>query len=157
MNKKDRIIPNEFEMDKIMERHYKDVASSSVIPISPEKEKLNSDFSLASKNFWLENEGGKYYQKYNEGFLSGTYNTRNPNFKAINDTILQAIKNIIRFQCEEEDKTLEEFIIYIEMIEKAFELLTDKLDTSLDNHINGELMVAYLHAVINSFIKTNIK
>lgn len=157
MNKKERTIPNEIEMEKILERRYKDIPTKSISATPPEKEKLNTDFSSASKNFWLENESGKYYQKYNEGFLSGTYNTRKANFKSISDTILEAIKNVIRSQCEEEDRTLEEFNIYLEMLEKSFELMSNKLDSSLSNKIDGEMMMAYLHAVFNSFIKTNIK
>ena len=65
--------------------------------------------------------------------------------------------NIIRIQCEKDDKTPQEFVVYIQLLEKAFELLSDKLESELDTRLEGELMRGYVHAVFNSFVNTNIK
>lgn len=153
----ERQIPNEYEFDEILERRFTDSPNTPITATIPKEIILDKDFMSASNNFWLSHEGGMYYQRYNEGVLNGTYNERKANFTAITDTILEAFRNILRTQCEKEDKTLEEFSAYLDMLGKTFELLSNKINTTLDNPIDGELMLSYLHAVFNSFISTNIR
>jgi hypothetical protein len=140
-----------------LDKNFKDVPNGAQTPTIKTKVDVNTDFIEASRNFWLSHEGGQYFPVYNEGIMAGTYNTRLPTFTTITETFIEALKNIIRIQCEKDDKTSQEFVTYIEMLEKSFELLADKLESELDARLEGELMMGYLHAVFNSFINTNIK
>jgi hypothetical protein len=143
--------------EEVLERTFTDVPNKSFTDTPKKEVKVNTDFLDASQNFWLSHEGGKYFPIYNEGVMNGAYNARQPNFKSMTETITEALKNILRVACENEDKTPQEISSYIEMVEKSFALLSDKLDTTLDDRIDGEMIAGYLHATINSFINTNIK
>lgn len=142
--------------EEVLERTFKTVPNKAITPTQKPEVELDSKFLEASQNFWLQHEGGKYYPIYNEGMMNGTYNARQPNFRSIAETLVEAFKNIIRVQCEKEDKTPQEFATYMEMLEKSFSLICDKLDQSLEERIDGEMIAGYLHATINSFINTNI-
>lgn len=140
-----------------LEKHFVDIPNKSVKATVKEKPQLNTSFMETAKNFWLTHEGGKYSTIYSEGLMAGTYNTRIPSFDAIAVTFLEAIKNIIRIQCEKEDKTSENFTTNMELIQTAFELLSERIEDTLDSKLDGESMMAYLHSVFNGFINTNIK
>lgn len=142
---------------EVLDRSYIDVTNKTMTATVKKDEVLNTDFMESSRNFWIKHDGGRHYQTYNEGIMSGTYNNRQPNFRAVYETMIEAFKNIIRMECEAEDKTSEDFTLYIQMLDNSFDLLASKLDDSLDNNISGDLIMAYLHAVFNSFINTNIK
>jgi hypothetical protein len=140
-----------------LDRAFVDVPNKAHTPTAKVEIVRNTDFLESSRNFWLSYEGGKYFPIYNEGIMAGTYNTRLPSFNTIALTFTEALKNIIRIQCEKDDKTTQEFTLYIQLIESAFKLLSEKLDSDLKTKLEGELMMGYLHAVFNSFINTNIK
>ena len=147
----------EYDTDVMLERSYKDVPNRAITATKTDGGFKRTDFMSASKDFWLNHEGGKYYQRYNEGILNGTFNDRQPSFRTITETILEGLKNVIRIQCEAEDRTTEEFVDYIEMLENSFNLLSNKMDNTLDTKLEGEMIMAYFHAIFNSFITTNIK
>lgn len=158
MMNNERVLPtSEYQVDEIVERAFTNIQNKAFSVTSAPTQPLNTSFMESSRNFWLEYEGGKYFQKYSEGVLSGTYNIRSPDFKAISETLLEAFKNILRYQYEQEDKTLMEINPYLQLLEKVFELLDNKLDASLNNKEDGKMIMAYLHAVFNSFITTNMK
>ena len=148
---KERKHIDEYEMDQILERSFDDVPNKSISATAPPAENVKSDFMDSSQKFWLHHEGGVNFQAYKEGELSGTYNTRMANFKNVSETLIEAVRNIIRIQCEAEDKTANDFSLYMDSLENAFKLLTQKLNSEL-GEIDGEAMMAYLHAVINSFV-----
>ena len=143
--------------EEVLERSYTDIPNKAFKSNDNVEEVLDMDFITASSNFWLKYEGGKYYQIYNEGIMSGTFNNRQPTFRAVYETMMEAFKNIIRIECEKEDKTSEDFIQYISMLNLSFDLLASKIESNLDDNISGDLIMSYLHAVFNSFINTNIK
>lgn len=156
-NNVDNIPLTDHNYEEVLERSFKTVPNKAFVD-TPKKELIvDANFMEACQGFWLSHEGGKYYPIYNEGIMNGSYNARQPNFKAITETLLEAIKNIIRVQCEKEDKTPEDFATYMELIEKSFSLISDKLDATLEDRIDGNMIAGYLHATVNSFINTNIK
>lgn len=142
---------------EVLETNYNTVPNKAQTATVKDKINVDTNFMETSRNFWLTHEGGKYYPIYNEGIMGGTYNTRLPSFNTIYETFIEALKNIIRIQCEKEDKTPQEFVLYVQMIENGFKLLSNKLEDELGTKLEGELMMGYLHAVFNSFINTNIK
>jgi hypothetical protein len=143
--------------EEVLRKRFTDVPNKAFKASTEDKPKLDTDFSTCSNDFWLSHEGGKYFTSYNEGYLNGTYNARRPTFTSIMETFIEALKNILRLQCDKEDKTTEEFNEYVHLIEHSFKLLISQLNTSLEKDVDGELVMAYLHATFNSFINTNIK
>jgi hypothetical protein len=143
--------------EEILNERYIDVPNKAFKATPKTEDNLDTDFSTCSNDFWLSHEGGKYFTSYNEGYLNGTYNARRPTFTSIIETFMEALKNILRLQCDKEDKTTEEFNDHIRLIEHSFKLLIGQLHTSLEKEVDGELVIAYLHATFNSFINTNIK
>jgi len=157
MNKVDTDPVTDYNYEEKLEKNYETVTNRTFKATVPVKTVIDVDFQKCSNNFWLSHEGGKLFPVFNEGVMSGTYNARQPTFKAITDTFVEALKNILRIQCEQEDKSSEEFGKYIAMLDLTFDLLADKLDSTMDERLDGELMMAYLHATFNAFITTNIK
>ena len=156
-NKVDNPGITDHNYEEVLERAFKTVPNKSITDTPKKKVVVNTDFMGASQNFWLSHSGGKYYPVYNEGMMNGAYNARQPNFKSMTETLVEAFKNIIRVACEDEDKTPEELVTYMEMLENSFTLISDKLDSMLNARIDGEMIAGYLHSTINSFINTNIK
>ena len=143
--------------EEVLDRSYINVTNNALTSTERVEEDIDIGFMEASRNFWLKHEGGNQYQVYNEGIMSGTFNNRQATFRAIYETLIEAFKNIIRMECERDDKTAEDFAPYVTMLENSFDLLTSKMDDTLDHNVEGDLIMAYLHAVINSFVTTNIK
>ena len=148
---------SDYNYEEVLDRSFTDIPNKSQSATKPKEDIVDIDFAESSANFWRTYEGGKYFQIYNEGVMSGTFNHRQPNFNAILETTFEAIKNIIRIECEKEDKTVEDFTLYLTMLRQSLTLLSSKIDDTLDSKISGELTMAYVHAVFNSFINTNIK
>lgn len=148
---------SDFNYEEVLDRSFVDVTNNTISATVETEKVIDVDFISSSRNFWLTHEGGKFFQTYNEGIMSGTFNTRQATFRAVYETLIEAFKNIIRIECEAEDKTAEDYTLYVDMLDKSFNLLASKFEDSLDNNISGDLIMAYLHAVINSFINTNIK
>lgn len=147
----------DYNYEEKLEKNYASVPNRAHTPTKKKEVVMDTDYMESSKNFWLSHEGGKYFPIYNEGIMVGTFNARQPTFGAITETFMEALKNVIRVQCEKEDKTPEELTKYIELIQQSFKLLADKLESTLDQRMSGEMMMAYLQATFNSFITTNIK
>lgn len=143
--------------EEVLDRSYIDVTNKAIKATVIVDEVVDVDFMQASENFWLKYEGGKYYNTYKEGVMSGTFNNRQPNFRAVTETLNEAFKNIIRIECEREDKTVGDFTPYINMVKLSFELLANKIDDTLDDGLSGYILMAYVNAVINSFVDTNIR
>lgn len=147
----------DYNYEEKLEKNYKDIPNKAHSPTKKMEVVMNTDYMETSKNFWLSHEGGKYFPTYNEGIMVGTFNARQPTFSATAETFMEALKNVIRIQCEKEDKTPEELTKYIELIQQSFNLLADKLESTLDERMSGEMLMAYIQATFNSFITTNIK
>ena len=148
---------SDYNYEEVLDRSFTHIQNKAQSATTPKEVIIDIDFERTSENFWRTYEGGKYFQIYKEGVLSGTFNNRQPNFNAILDTMFEAFKNIIRIECEEDDKPVEEFTLYLDMLKQSLTLLSTKVNDTLDSRISGELVMAYIHAVFNSFINTNIK
>lgn len=142
--------------EEVLERSFTDVPNTSFKPTVKKEVIVDIDFAEKSRNFWTSHESGMYLPTYNEGVLNGTFNDRQVSFASTTDTILEALRNIIRIEAEKDGKTLEEFSEYIANLRQAFKLLSDKIDSTLDDGMDGQSLMAYLHSTINAFINTNI-
>lgn len=153
----DKIGDKSYDVDELIEKHCTDVPSSQIIMKEKEKIKPDIDFAIPSDAFWKTHDNGSHYQDYKSGLLSGTFNKRLPSLKGLIDTLMEPMKSISRSAYATDDTNADDLNDYFTMINNAFTLLLNKLDSEMDETIDGELVTAHLHGVINSFITTNIE